>query len=338
MTASSPENGPPRVSVIVPNYNGATWLPGCLAGLAEQEYADFETVLVDNGSADGSRDLARRLRPDLRLVTLEGNNGFAAAVNAGTRAARGEYLALLNTDTVARPRWLGSLVRALDDSPSDVGAVASKMLRMEDPDTVDDAGDALSWTGAAEKVGHGRPATEFVERREVFAPSGGASLYRREFLEKMGGLDERFFAYLEDVDLALRGRLCGYRFLFEPEAEVLHQGHGSGLSPAPYVRLLTRNRVMLFAKSVPLSLLLRNAGSLLYGQLYFFMAYRRPLSSLRGYASLVPQLPHVLRERRKLKPLVRIEARLVQEMLGDRLSAAPLREALLRKLRPWDHR
>lgn len=338
MTASFAETRAPRVSVIIPNFNGETWLPGCLAGLAEQEYEDFEVVLVDNGSADGSRDLARRLRPDLRLIALERNQGFAAAVNVGTRAARGEYLALLNTDTVARPRWLGSLVRTLDDSPTDVGAVASKMLCMEDPDTVDDAGDALSWTGAAEKVGHGRPATEFVERREVFAPSGGASLYRREFLEKMGGLDERFFAYLEDVDVALRGRLCGYRFLFEPEAEVLHQGHGSGLSPASYVRLLTRNRVMLFAKNVALSLLLRNAGKLLYGQLYFFLAYRRPLSSLRGYASLVPQIPHLLRERRKLKPLVRVEAAEVQQMLDDRWSAAPLGEALLRKLRPWDRR
>jgi GT2 family glycosyltransferase len=234
---------------------------------------------------------------------------------------------------VARPRWLAALVEALDQASEDVGAVASKMLRMDDPDTVDDAGDALFWTGAAEKVGHGRPASEYTTLREVFAPSGGASLYRRAFLEKMGGFDERFFAYLEDVDVALRGRLRGYRFLFEPAAEILHKGHGSGIAPSSYVRLVTRNRVMLFAKNVPLLLLLRNLGQLLYGQLYFFVVYRRPLSSLIGYASLLLQLRHVLRERRKLKPLIRIERDELQQMLGGRMSEPPLGEVLLRAVR-----
>jgi GT2 family glycosyltransferase len=207
------------------------------------------------------------------------------------------------------------------------------MLRMDDPDTVDDAGDVLFWTGAAEKVGHGRPASEYDRPREVFAPSGGASLYRRTFLEKMGGFDERFFAYLEDVDIALRGRLRGYRFLYEPAAEVLHKGRGSGIAPSFYVRLITRNRVMLFAKSVPLPQLLRNLGSLLYGQLYFLVVYRRPLSSLWGYASLVPHLRHILRERRKMRPLVRMGAVELQELLSGRMSEPPLGEVLARAVR-----
>jgi GT2 family glycosyltransferase len=319
--------------VVIPNHNGTAWIPGCLSGLEVQEFRDFEVVFVDNGSTDDSVSRARELRPDIRLTVFERNRGFASAVNAGTTAARGEYVALLNTDTVARPLWLAALVSALDEADEDVGAVAPKMLRMDDPDTVDDAGDALFWTGAAEKVGHGRPASEYNTPREIFAPSGGASLYRRTFLEEMGGFDERFFAYLEDVDIALRGRLRGFRFLFEPAAEILHKGHGSDIPPSSYVRLVTRNRVLLFAKSIPLALLLRNLGTLLYGQFYFFVVYRRPLSSLIGYASLVPQLPHILRERRKMRPRVQVEAGELQERLGGRMSEPPLGEVLLRAVR-----
>jgi GT2 family glycosyltransferase len=303
------------VSVVIPNLNGRTWLPGCLEALDNQEYRDFRTTVVDNGSTDGSAALVREGHPGVELICLERNQGFAAAVNTGTRSSRSEYVALLNTDTVARPSWLGTLVRTLDALPPGVGAVAPKMLRMADPDTVDDAGNALSWTGAAQKLGHRQPSSRFVELQEVFAVSGGASLYRRSFLEAMGGFDEAFFAYLEDVDLGLRGRLCGFRFVLEPAAQVLHEGYGSGIPRSSYVRLVTRNRLMLFAKSVPPALLLRNLGRLAYGQLYFLLAYRRPFPSLAGYAGFLRVLPHVLRERRTLKSRTRISPAELQRLL-----------------------
>jgi GT2 family glycosyltransferase len=333
MTVCCAEECPPRVSVVIPNCNGAAWLPGCLDGLNGQEFRDFEVIVVDNGSTDDSLEVARERRPDVRLTSNRLNLGFARAVNIGIRAARGEYVALLNNDTVARPPWLGALVAALDESGPDVGAVASKMLRMDDPDVVDDAGDALSWTGAAQKMGHGRPAAEFATRREVFAPSGGASLYRRSFLERMGGFDEHFFAYLEDVDLGLRGRLCGYRFVFEPAAEVLHKGYGSSIPRHVYVRLVTQNRLLLFGKSLPLSLLLRNLPKLINGQLYFFVAYRSPLSSLMGYVSFLRLTPHVARERRKLRRHLRLRGGEIQAMLATDLREPAWREVLLRPLR-----
>src|SRR5262249_39310360 len=157
------------------------------------------------------------------------------AVNLGIRAARGEYVALLNTDTVARPDWLAALVRALDESPPETGAVASKMLSLDDASRIDDAGDALARTGAAENRGHGEPAHRFTRRDEVFSVCAGAALYRRSFLDAVRAFDARFFAYLEDVDLGLRGRLLGFRYVFEPAAEVLHKGHGSELPRADYV-------------------------------------------------------------------------------------------------------
>jgi len=332
MTASCAEAATPRVSVVIPNHNGATWLKGCFEGLARQEFKDFAVVFVDNGSTDGSPDLARQLRSDVRLVSLGENRGFAAAVNAGIAATTSPYVALLNTDTRAGSAWLGALVRALEESPPDVAAVASRMLRMDDPGTIDDAGDALCWTGAAVKVGHGRPAAEFAHRREVFSPSAGASLYKRSFLEEMGGFDECFFAYLEDVDLGLRGRLRGYRFVFEPAAEVLHEGHGSGLRWGSYVQLLTRNRLLLFGKNVPLGLLLRRLGPLFRGQLYFFLAYRSPYRSLAGYASFLRLLPHVVRERRRMRRFRRITPGELDRMLDTGADEPLLRGPLLRRL------
>lgn len=332
MNGSSPEERVRKVSVVIPNYNGDTWLAGCFGGLARQEFKSFETILVDNGSTDGSPDRVSGLEPKARVIRLERNLGFAAAVNVGIAASRSEYVALLNTDTVARPSWLAALVRTLDASGSDVAAAAPKMLRMDRPDTIDDAGDALSWTGAARKMGHGRPAAEFVSRREIFAPSAGASLYRRAFLETIGGFDDRFFAYLEDIDLGLRGRLCGYRYLFEPAAEILHKGQGSGLPRPAYVKLITRNRLLLFAKNLPMSLLLRHLGELLYGQLYFLVVYRRPLASLAGYVGFVPLVAHALRERRRLRRLTRIGSREVQDLLLTETGEPRFREIVARKL------
>lgn len=312
MTASSP-----RVSVVIPNHNGAAWLPQCLDSLARQDYRDFEVILVDDGSTDESVALVRDRYPDVRPVVLENNSGFASAVNQGIATARGTYVVLLNNDTVAEPGWLRALVRLADESSSDVGAIASKMLRMEDPNRVDDAGDALSWTGDAQKSGHEQPASEFVERREVFSVCAGAALYRRSFLEEMGGFDERFFAYLEDIDLGLRGRLLGYRYLFEPDARILHQGQGSGLTRSRYVRLMTRNRLMLFLKSVPLSLLIKRLPRILRGQIHFLIAYRKPWQSLVGYASLLPCVPHILRSRRRMKSSKRIPESQLDALLAN---------------------
>jgi GT2 family glycosyltransferase len=311
--------------VVIPNCNGAAWLPGCLEALAAQTFEDYEVLVVDNGSTDQSVSFLRKSHGHVRLILFERNHGFAAAVNAGIAAARGEYVALLNTDTIAGPDWLAALVRVLDGSPETTGAVASKMLSLDDPDCLDDAGDALSWTGAAEKLGHGERAQGFTYRDEVFSVCAGAALYRRSFLDAVRGFDERFFAYLEDVDLGLRGRLLGYRYVFEPSAQVLHKGHGSVLSRAHYVRLMTRNRLMLFVKNLPLSLLFKHLPQLLYGQLYFLIAYRRPAASLAGYATLLACIPHIWRERRRALASCRVDGAEIERMLTPTMREPPLR-------------
>jgi GT2 family glycosyltransferase len=315
--------------VVIPNWNGAAWLPGCLGALAAQTFRAFETVLVDNGSSDGSVALVRRDHPDVRVVTFGRNRGFAAAANAGIRAgAPTPYVALLNTDTRPRPGWLESLVAAMVRAGPEVGCLASRMLRMEDPAQVDDAGDGLSWHGVAFKRGHGEPAAAYAREEDVFSPCAGAALYRRPMLEEVGGFDERFFAYLEDVDLGLRCRLRGYRCRYVPGAEVLHHGHGAGIARGRYVRLTTRNRLALFAKSIPAPLLRRHVGRLAYGQWYFLVVSRRPLHSLLGYLGFALLLPHVLRERRRILTGRRIADEALDGMLARDLGAPTLRQAL----------
>ncbi|MCX6992408.1 MAG: glycosyltransferase family 2 protein [Kiritimatiellaeota bacterium] len=316
----------PKVTVVIPVWNGAAWLAACLDALAAQSFRDFAVIVVDNGSTDNSRALVARHAPQAALIAWECNRGFAAAVNAGIHASCSEYVALLNVDTVPRPDWLASLVRTMDASAPDVGGLTSKMLAMTDPTVVDDCGDSLSWQGAAAKRGHGRSAAEFEIFGEIFSPCAGAALYRKSFLDELGGFDECFFAYLEDVDLGLRGHLRGYRYLFVPSAEVLHQGHGSGLPQARYVRLMTRNRILLFLKNLPMRLLIRHASSLLYGQLYFSIAYRRPLAALAGYLSVLPVLPHIVRERRAIRSKLKLTLAQVEHLLTPTMNEPPLRE------------
>ncbi len=203
-----------KVTIIIPVWNGAAWLAACLEALAAQSFRDFAVIVVDNGSTDNSRALVARHAPQATLIAWERNRGFAAAVNAGIRASRAPYVALLNVDTRPRPDWLANLVRAMEASAPDVGGLASTMLSMADPAVVDDCGDTLSWQGAAAKRGHGQLAAAFNQDADIFSPCAGAALYRKSFLDELGGFDERYFAYLEDIDLGLRGRLCGYRYFF----------------------------------------------------------------------------------------------------------------------------
>lgn len=326
-------NASTRVTVIIPVWNGAAWLNACLRALEEQSFRDFEVIAVDNGSTDSSLEIVRVACPHARIIPFGRNRGFAAAINAGLQECCSEYVALLNMDTRPRQDWLRNLVGAMDAAGPDVGCLASKMLSMADPAIVDDCGDILSWQGAAAKRGHAQAAGLFNLVTEVFSPCAGAALYRRAMLEALGGFDERFFAYLEDVDLGLRARLRGWRCQFVPAAEVLHAGQGGGLRRARYVRIITRNRLMLLFKNIPARLLFRHALSLLYGQWYFFVMYRRPLSSLAGFCSFLVNLPHVCRERRKILKDPAISPEQLEELLDPKMPEPPLREVLRSWLR-----
>jgi GT2 family glycosyltransferase len=324
---------PPKVAIIIPNWNTRRWLPGCLDGLRAQHFRDFQMILVDNGSTDDSVTYVQQHYPEVVIICFAENRGFAAAVNAGIKRADSEYIVLLNPDTLPQPDWLAHLVKQIEESPVEVAGLSSKMLSLSEPGLMDDAGDTFSWYGSARKRGAGQPAENYTEVVEVFSPCAGAALYRRSFLEEVGEFDEGFGSYLEDVDLGLRGRLLGYRYLYAAEAQILHKSHGAGIGRSRYVFLMTRNRLCLLVKNIPLALLVKHGLQLIYGQFYFFLVYKRPFHSLAGIFSFFIHLPRVLQQRQAIQERKRISNKALEAMLSNELGEPALRAILRSKLR-----
>jgi GT2 family glycosyltransferase len=322
----------PKVTIVIPNWNTQHWLAGCLDGLRAQNYQDFHVILVDGGSLDNSVAFVRQNYPEVETLALAENRGFAPAVNAGIKQARSEYVALLNVDTVPQPDWLANLVETMERSPVDVGCLASRMLNLNDPNIIDDAGDTFSWYGSARKRGWREPADTYLEPEEVFSACAGAALYRRTFLEEVEGFDENFISYLEDIDLGLRGRLLSYRCLYVPTAEVLHHGQSAGTARSRYVYLMTRNRLSLLLKNIPSELFFKHIYTLLFGQFYFFLVYKRPFHSLAGMVSFLIALPRLLRQRQVIQKRKRVSNEVLETTFSYDLGEPSLREIIKTKL------
>ncbi len=292
-----------RAAVVVPNWNGRRWLPGLLDSLAAQTRAPDEVLVVDNGSTDGSLDLLREgvhrgVTP--RVLPLGRNTGFAFAANRGIEAVSAEAVALVNTDVVLAPDWLERAVGRLDAEPA-AASVATKMVLLDDPGVIDDAGDELRRDGVAHQRGHGRADDGRWDRPgEAFSACAGAALYRRAAVLEAGGFDERLFSYLEDVDLGLRLRLAGWRCGYEPVV-ARHARHGSsGQLERSVDAWVARNTLLLVVKAFPP----RWIGPVAYRQLSWIADAAREgrlAEHLRGLAMALPALPAVVRERRALR-------------------------------------
>lgn len=249
---TEPKSPGPRASVVIPTRDGAHHLPDCLGSLERQTFRDFETILVDNGSADGSGDLVRRRFPWAQWVPLGRNRGFSAAVNEGIRRSKGLYVVLLNNDTRADARWLEGLVAAMDRTP-EAAFGACKLVSFDRPPTIDAAGDGYSLIRAsAFRIGEGMPASAFSTTSWVFGASAAAAIYRRSLLEDIGLFDEDFFFLFEDVDLDLRAQVAGHRCLYVPGAVVSHKRGASAdiWTPDVQARAL-RNRIWVAGKNLP---------------------------------------------------------------------------------------
>jgi len=218
------------ISIVIVNLNGKPLLADCLGALTGQDYPQdrVEIILVDNGSTDGSVMFVRETSPRVRVLEAGRNLGFAGGNNLGARAATGEYLALINNDARADSHWLRALVETLEAEP-DVACAASKILDREGR-TIDFVGPAMNLYGRALQVDEGLPAIPGThdEPRELLAPCGGAMMIRRDVFWEVGGFDEDYVAYFEDLDLGWRLWLYGYRVLFVPQAIVYHRQHQTG--------------------------------------------------------------------------------------------------------------
>ena len=243
---------------MVVNWNRKELLRACLDSLERQGEVASEVIVVDNGSADGSAEMAET-EFSVRVIRNRENRGFCAANNQGIAAAQGEFVALINNDAEAAQGWLAALHRACSSAP-DIGMAASKVLVWEDPGRIDKAGHLIFPDG--QNRGRGSGATDCGQydcEEEVLWPDGCAALYRKAMLDEIGGFDEDFFAYGDDAELGLRARIAGWRCVYTPQAVVRHhRGSTLGKDSVRRIQLIERNRLLLAIKLFPWSLLLLN--------------------------------------------------------------------------------
>jgi len=317
---------PPRVAVVIVNYNGGALLHRALEALAAQTLPPARVIVVDNASTDGSAVALEERHPRVDVIRLPGNAGFAAANNAGVRAAADcEWVALVNPDAFAEPDWLERLLAAAREEPGHA-FLGSRLLQADAPELLDGAGDAYHVSGMAWRRDHGRAAaTHGTRRREVFSPCAAAALYRRDAFLDAGGFDERWFAYYEDNDLAFRLRLRGHRCLYVPEAVVHHVGSAIAGAESDFtIYHAHRNLIWTYAKDMPAPLvwlylpqhLLVNALSIAW-----YASRGRTRAILRAQRDAVRGLPDVLRTRREVQARRRVRSREVRRTMAKGLAA-----------------
>ncbi len=257
-----------KATVVIPNYNGKAFMQDCLTALAKQTSIEFEVLVVDNCSADGSADGLEVWYPGVKVLKLDQNYGFSRAVNEGIRRSACEYVILLNNDTIPFPDYVEQLINAMDADKRRF-SVSPKMIQAYHRELLDDAGDSYCLLGWAYQRGVGQPIDQFSKGGRIFSACAGAAIYRREVFEQIGYFDERHFAYLEDIDVGYRALIHGYINWYEPAAKVYHVG--SGTSGSKYnafkVKHSSRNSVYLNYKNMPLVFFVLNFLPLLTGWL-----------------------------------------------------------------------
>lgn len=314
----------PIVSIVVLNYNGKQFLDACVASIEAQTFQNFELILVDNASADASWEhMVNRWEGAHVLIRNDENLGYAEGNNVGLRVARGQFLVVLNNDTVVDPEWLAELLKAAERHP-EYGMFSSQIRSYAQPEILDTIGVILYRDGMSRGLGRLEPADRYSEPRDVFAPSGCAGFYRREMLEQVGLFEKDYFAYCEDTDLGFRGQLAGYRCRYVPTARVYHHYSATTGKYSPLkAYLVERNHLYLRMRLFPKRMLMLSP---LYTLLrYVLQAYGVVMGKgaagkftestpaielvkilLKAYAHAFKHLPALLHQRRQIQAIRRV--------------------------------
>ena len=308
------------ISVVIPNWNGSIHLPTCLQSLRTQTHPALEIIVADNGSTDDSLDLLARHYPEAKVLPLGENRGFAAACNAGINAAQGEIIALLNNDTEVAPQWLAKVTAAFARHP-EAGLVASKMLLFDRRNTFHTAGDFYRVNGLPGNRGVWQADTGQYDTEEfVFGACGGTAAYRRSMLEDIGLLDESFFFSCEDVDMAWRAQLAGWRCIYAPRAIVYHKlGATGGGTTASFHD--GRNTIFLLIKDYPNDLWRIYWREILRAQWHItrqaLAAWRGQAARarLRGQLAGICSIPRLLPKRRQIQRTQTVDRAYLERIL-----------------------
>lgn len=315
---------PSKIATIVVNWNSGSFLDQCLSALIRQTLLPREIIVVDNASSDGSLSTVKTRYPQVKIIRLERNKGFAAASNHAVSGLNDvTWIALLNPDAFPEPKWLETLLEAAKSYP-DYAFYASRMMSSADRTLLDGAGDVYHTSGAAWKRGHGgKYEPRDPEKVEVFGACAGAALYRRDVFVNSGMFDERYFCYFEDVDLAFRLRLEGHRCLYVPDAVVHHVGSASTGERSDFVTYHgQRNLVWTYFKNMPSLLfwlylpqhILLNLAMLFWYPLrgQTRVIYKAKWDALLG-------LPRILKDRRRVQRTRRVSAWEIRRVMATGL-------------------
>lgn len=261
-----------KVSVVTPNYNGVKFLKNYFNSLNKDSEYIGEVIIIDNGSDDSSLDFIRQNSFNFPVIVIENdeNLGFAPAVNQGILKSKYDYVFSLNNDTEIRD---GSIKQMLDlIQENNVFSVQAKMIQFDNKRLIDDAGDEYNLLGWTKKIGENQDSDNFIKVNEIFSSCAGAALYKKSVFDEIGLFDDNFFAYMEDVDLAIRSQIYGYRNLLCPDAVVYHIG--SATTGSRYnefkVKIAARNNIWTVYKNLPIPLKIINFIFLFLG---FFIKY-----------------------------------------------------------------
>jgi GT2 family glycosyltransferase len=308
------ETSSPLISLIIVYWNSAKYLPRCLNCISLQTFSNFEVIIVDNGSRDGSLTGLAESRPafDLHIERLNTNQGFAVANNTGARLARGQWLALLNADAFPEPDWLEKLLLSTEKHP-EYSSFSSRQVQAHNPDLLDGAGDRYHISGLAWRNHYNLYSTKHgLKQEEVFSPCGAAALFSREEFLEAGGFDEDYFSYFEDVDLGFRLRLAGKKCLYIPEAVVHHVGSASTGKRSDFsVYYGYRNLIWTFVKDMPSPLiwvfLPLHIGAMLFSAILFTLRGQGTAIWKAIFDALVG-LPKMIKKRKVIQKNNKIKA------------------------------
>ncbi|NJP06514.1 MAG: glycosyltransferase family 2 protein [Chloroflexaceae bacterium] len=331
--SSAQHNARPPISVVIPTWQGRRYLPACLAALRAQLTAADEIILVDNASRDGAAAWARQNAPDVRLLELPVNRGFAGGTNAGLSIARHPLLLLCNDDAMLEPGCLHALYQTWQQSPR-IGMVGGVLTFSRRPAIIASAGIAMQRDGVAIDRCIGQPVSTLpAAQQPIFGPSGALALLSRAMLDDIGLFAESFFSYLEDADLAWRARLRGWECWLAPQARARHVVSASGSSLKQ--RWLARNRLRVLLRCWPWPLLAACLPLIVrYDMLaLLFALYQGHTAMAAGRLAVLAELPALLAQRQSIQ--ARRTAALAE--LAPWLGPAPGPLATLRRHRAINH-
>ena len=309
-----------KVPVVTPNYNGEKFLKAFFESLNEDSQLIGEVIIVDNGSTDSSKEFIRgnSFNFPVKLIENTENLGFSPAVNQGIMESQYEYIFSLNNDTEIRKGSIKALTDLMSSDDSIFSAQA-KMLQYDNKELIDDVGDEYNLLAWTKKTGENHNSSEYTEVREIFSACAGAAMYRKSLLDEIGMFDDSFFAYMEDVDLAIRSRINGYRNMLCPDAVVYHIG--SATSGSRYnefkVRLAARNNVWVVYKNLPIPLKIVNFIFLFLGFLIKYLFFVKKgfgpvyLAGIREGLSTRGKIQKVKFKSKNTKNYFKIEYRLI---------------------------